>query len=564
MPRATRFWRLRVFYQHYSYRSVSKVVHSIELGKLCLMKKNVLYCGDNLEVLRKYVHTESVDLIYIDPPFNSKRDYNIFFDSKDIQTQRIAFEDTWSYCNIQDSLAELRTLRTHNLYTLLEAYRVVAPLAFPYLVVMALRVLEIHRVLKPTGSFYLHCDSTMNHYLKTVCDAIFGERNFRNEIVWKRQSAHSDAKRYAKISDSILFYTKSDKFTWNKIRGTYKEQYVGSHYTNTDKSGRIFRYSDLTKPKGSKGYYYTLLGCPPPENGWRMPESRAKEWLEEGRIEIPARGKIPAYKRFLDEMEGPVIPNLWDDIAPVNSQAKEALGYPTQKPKALLERIIQASSNEGDTILDAFCGCGTSIDAAEGLHRNWIGVDISPVAISLIKRRLTDTYKIQLSDFEVLGVPKDEPSAIKLWQENAFAFQDWWLMEYEVFSTTFGTKGPDKGIDGLGLFADFNSEPARVGFQVKGGKHVSSKDIDALFGALHKFQCPMGVFMSINKATPAMMEAIASSNFVNIGSKTYPKLQLLTLHDHFMNKRPKLPPVNLTFRSAQYTGKKLMQYTLNF
>lgn len=172
------------------------------------MKKNLLYCGDNLEILQKYIDRESVDLIYIDPPFNSKRDYNIFFDSKDIQTQRIAFEDTWSYKNIQDSLSELRTLQTHNLYTLLEAYRIVAPLAFPYLVVMTLRLIELHRVLKTTGSFYLHCDPTMSHYLKTICDAIFGERNFRNEIVWKRQSAHSDAKRYAKISDSILFYTK--------------------------------------------------------------------------------------------------------------------------------------------------------------------------------------------------------------------------------------------------------------------------------------------------------------------------------------------------------------------
>src|ERR1041384_4370471 len=295
------------------------------------MKKNILYCGDNLEILNKCVETESIDLIYIDPPFNSKRDYNIFFDSKEIQTQRIAFEDTWSYKNIQDSLGELRTLQTHNLYTLLEAYRIVAPIAFPYLVVMTLRLIELHRVLKTTGSFYLHCDSTMNHYLKTICDAIFGERNFRNEIIWKRQSAHSDAKRYARISDSILFYTKSDKFTWNKVRGEYKEHYVSSHYTNADKDGRVFRYSDLTKPKGSNGYYYMLLGCPPPENGWRMPESRAREWLNENRIEIPTKGKIPAYKRYLDEMEGPVIPNIWDDIAPVNSQAKEGLGYPTQK-----------------------------------------------------------------------------------------------------------------------------------------------------------------------------------------------------------------------------------------
>jgi site-specific DNA-methyltransferase (adenine-specific) len=528
------------------------------------MKKNFLYCGDNLEVLRKCVESESVDLVYIDPPFNSKRDYNIFFDDKDIQTQRVAFEDTWSYKNIQDSLAELKTLHTYNLYTLLEAYRAVTPLAFPYLVVMTVRLLELYRVLKPTGSFYLHCDPTMSHYLKTICDTIFGERNFRNEIIWKRQSAHSDARRYARINDSIFFYTKSDKFTWNKLHGIYKQQYVESHYTNKDEAGKVFRYSDLTKPKGSKGYYYTLLGCTPPENGWRMPESRAKQWLDEGKIEIPLKGKIPAFKRFFNDMKGPAVPNIWDDIAPINSQAKEALGYPTQKPKALLERIIQASSDEGDVILDAFCGCGTTIDAAEGLHRRWIGVDISPVAISLMKRRIIDTYKDQQLPFEVLGVPKDESSALKLWQENAFAFQDWWLMEYEVFSTTFGTKGPDKGLDGLGLFADINNNMARVGFQVKGGKNVASKDIDALLGAMQKFQCAMGIFMSITKPTPPMLKTVSSSDFINIGSKAYPRLQALTLHEHFLNKRPQLPPVNMTFKNAQYANKKLMQYTFGF
>jgi DNA modification methylase len=528
------------------------------------MKKNFLYCGDNLEVLRRHIQTESVDLVYIDPPFNSKRDYNVFFDDKDIQTQRIAFEDTWSYKNIQESLAELQTIKTYNLYTLLEAYKIVVPHAFPYLVVMALRINELHRVLKRTGSFYMHCDSTMSHYLKTICDAVFGEKNFRNDIVWKRTSAHSDAKRYAKITDTIFFYTKSDKFVWNKPHGVYDESYIKSHYTNLDEKGRRFRFDNLNNTTSSKGYSYKLLNCDPPKNGWRMPESRAKQWLDEGKIEIPPKGKIPAFKRYLDQMKGPAISNIWDDIAPVNSQAREALGYPTQKPKALLERIIQASSDEDDVILDAFCGCGTTIDAAESLHRRWIGIDISPVALRYMKHRILDTYKDQHLPFEVQGVPTDEPSALKLWQENAFAFQDWWLMEYEVFSTTFGTKGPDKGIDGLGLFADLYSKPARVGFQVKGGKNVASKDIDALLGAMQKFQCAMGVFMSVANPTPPMLETIASSNFINIGTKTYPKLQLLTLHEHFMNKRPKLPPVNMTWKNAEQSSKKLMQYTLDF
>ncbi|HEY0006386.1 MAG TPA: DNA methyltransferase [Pyrinomonadaceae bacterium] len=525
--------------------------------------KNLLYCGDNLDVLRKYVDAESVDLIYIDPPFNSKRDYNIFFDEKDSQTQRIAFEDTWSYKNIQDSLAELRTLQTHNLYTLLESYRIVAPLAFPYLVVMTLRLVELHRVLKRTGSFYLHCDSTMSHYLKTICDAIFGEKNFRNEIIWKRTSSHNDSRKWAHIQDTILFYAGKG-FTWNPIYLEHDPVYVKNFYRFSDNRGR-YRLHEIIRtasmgPRPNLAYEYKGYT---PEWGWRMVREKVEALDKDGRLEWSGTGR-PYLKRYLHEQEGTPASTIWLDIPPLSAAAAERLGYPTQKPKALLERIIQASSNEGDVVLDAFCGCGTTIDAAEGLHRRWIGIDISPVAISLMKRRMTETYKNQLSSFEILGVPKDEPSAIKLWQENAFAFQDWWLMEYDVFSTTFGTKGPDKGIDGLGLFAERNSEPARIGFQVKGGKHISSKDIDAFMGAMQKFQCSMGVFMSINNPTPPMMETVASSDFINIGKKHYPRLQLITLHDHFLNRRPKLPPVNLTFRSAQYAGKKLMQYTLGF
>ncbi|MCL4548344.1 MAG: restriction endonuclease, partial [Bacteroidetes bacterium] len=460
---------------------------------------NYLYLGDCLNVLRENIKDESVDLVYIDPPFNSKRDYNIFFDDKEIQTQRIAFEDTWTLTNIQDSLTELHTLEHEDLWALLIVYQKVAPHAFPYLVMMSLRLLELHRVLKPTGSFYLHCDPTMSHYLKTICDIVFKPMNFRNEIVWKRTSAHSDAKRFARVSDNIFFYSKEDNFQWNSLKTEHDPNYIKSHYNNTDESGRTFRYDNLVKPKGSKGYFYNLLGCAPPPNGWRMPEDRAKLWLEQGRIEIPPKGKVPAFKRFLDETEGAIVKNIWDDIPPINSQAKEALGYPTQKPKALLERIIKASSNEGDTVLDGFCGCGTTIDAAEALHRNWIGIDISPIAISLIKRRLKDTYGNHLNNFEVRGTPTDEQSAIELWKQNPNAFQDWWLTEFEVFSTTFGTKGADKGIDGVGqyLVDQKGNETIKAGFQVKGGTHIQSKDIDALVGAMDKHKCQLGVFLTI-------------------------------------------------------------------
>ena len=273
---------------------------------------NFLHLGDCLDVLRSETPDESVDLIYIDPPFNSKRNYNIFFDDKDIQTQRTAFEDTWSLKNIQDSLAELQSLQTEKIHRLLITYSEVAPFAFPYLVMMSLRIIELHRVLKPSGSFYLHCDPTMSHYLKTVCDIIFVRKNFRNEIIWCYKLGGRPQKGFPKKHDIILFYSKTEDFNFydNSVRVPYESD--GGYI----KTGR----------KIVKGKVY----------------------------KVNPLGKVP---------------EDWWFISALNRQSKERLGYPTQKPEALLERIIKASSNEGDTVLDAFCGCGTTVDIAEGLKR---------------------------------------------------------------------------------------------------------------------------------------------------------------------------------------------------
>jgi site-specific DNA-methyltransferase (adenine-specific) len=245
----------------------------------------------------------------------------------------------------------------------------------------------------------------------------------------------------------------------------------------------------------------------------------------------------------------------------IQASAAEALGYPTQKPKALLERIIKASSNEGDIVLDAFCGCGTTIDAAESLNRKWIGIDISPMAISLIKRRLRDTYKSKLSPYEIKGIPVDEASAIKLWQENKYAFQDWWLLEFEVFS---GGKGADKGIDGVGLYkvGKRANDTLKVAFQVKGGEHISSKDVDALLGILAKFECQAGVFLTIEPPTKPMVETIATSGTVTTPIGIFPKLQLLTLGQFFEGKKLKLPAENITFKKAGTHRKEVEQLTL--
>ena len=535
---------------------------------------NTLYLGDCLNVLRESIPDESVDLVYIDPPFNSKRDYNIFFDDKEIQTQRIAFEDTWTLKNITDSLAELHTLKTDNLYYLLLTYQKVAPHAFPYLTMMSLRILELHRVLKPTGSFYLHCDPTMSHYLKTACDVIFGADNYLNDIVWQRTNSHNDPSRFGRIDDRILFYSKTSEFIFNNIYVEHSDDYVDKFYKYEDDKG-VYRLDNLANPKPG-GYQYEYKGYQPPANGWRLPIRTMEERDKKGLIHFPKKkdGRL-AFKRYLDTSKGKLVQSIWNDILRLDSQSSERLGYPTQKPKALLERIIKASSNEGDTVLDGFCGCGTTVDAAESLHRNWIGIDISPIAISLIKRRLNDTYGEHLNKFEVRGTPEDEQSAKALWQQNPNAFQDWWLTEFEVFSTTFGTKGADKGIDGIAQYLATPHNPpftkggkqkggstfaaeegvVRAAFSVKGGVNIQSKDIDALLGAMDKHKCQLGVFLTIAEPTKPMLETIAGAGFIEIPGYKIPRLQILTLSDYFKNKKLKLPSVNITFKAAQLKGK---------
>jgi len=466
---------------------------------------NKLYLGDCLDVLRNEleIKPESIDLIYIDPPFNSKRNYSVFFDDKELQTQRMAFEDTWSLHSVGDSLTELDTIHHDKLLALLNAYQNIAPQVFPYLVMMTLRIIELHKVLKPTGSFYLHCDPTASHYLKTVCDAVFGVKNFRNEIIWCYKLGGRPQKGFPKKHDIILFYSKSNEFHFfdDTIRVPYESD--GGYV----KTGR----------KIVKGKVY----------------------------EVNPLGKIP---------------EDWWFLSALNRQSKERLGYPTQKPKALLERIIKACSNEGDIVLDAFCGCGTTVDTAEGLNRKWIGIDIAPFAISLIKRRLQDTYGNDLSQFEVRGTPTDELSAIKLWEQNPFAFEDWWLTELEVFATTYGKKGADKGIDGIGQYSipKFD-ESVKVGFQVKGGK-VQSKDIDALFGAITKHKYNMGVLLTrYNPTKPMLNSATQFGQFEAVYGYKYPKIQIMTLAEFFSGKQLNLPKDNITFKSAATIGKGSQQ-----
>ncbi|MCU1326158.1 MAG: methylase, partial [Bryobacterales bacterium] len=374
---------------------------------------NHLYYGDNLQILRDHIKDESVDLVYLDPPFNSNANYNVLFrgpSGEKSHAQIEAFEDTWHWTDeAEQAFDDVMQSGNADAAEVLRSIRLFLKEndLMAYLTMMAIRLMELHRVLKPTGSIYLHCDTTAGHYLKILLDAVFGPASFINQITWKRTTAHSDGrqgrKAYGNITDIILFYSKSNEYTFNQQYLPYGEEYL-KKYSYRDADGRQYRLDNLTGPGGeAKGNpEYEVMGV---VRHWRYSRASMDELIAQGRIVQTKPGSVPQYKRYLDEMPGIPMQNLWDEINAINSQAQERLGYPTQKPVALLERIISISSNEGDIVLDPFCGCGTTIHAAQKLRREWIGIDITNLAISLIEKRLADAFPG--ATFEVHGTPKD-------------------------------------------------------------------------------------------------------------------------------------------------------------
>ena len=354
--------------------------------------QNTLFYGDNLPIMREYLSDESVDLIYLDPPFNSNRSYNVLFKEEsgaENQAQITAFDDTWHWnAGTERTYHELIQNSPTRVVVMLGALRdfIGANQMMAYLVMMAARLVELHRILKPTGTMYLHCDPTASHYLKIVMDTIFGVKNFQNEVVWKRFNFHADANRYGRVADRILFYTKSDEYTFNKLFVGYSEWYLENKFDHIDEKGRFSL--DNLNPPGGRGPVYEFYGV---TKAWRFTQEKMLALDEEGRIYFDS--KVPRLKRYLEELRGQAVHDTWIDILPINSQASKRLGYPTQKPLALLERIIQASSNEGDLVLDPFCGCGTAIAAAQKLNRKWIGIDITHLSITLMKYRLKDNVQ---------------------------------------------------------------------------------------------------------------------------------------------------------------------------
>ncbi len=556
---------------------------------------NTLYYGDNLDILREYIKDESVDLIYLDPPFNSNRNYNVLFKNEsgvEAESQITAFEDTWHWSGAVSTYFELIKSpdrvgqMIQSFHDFLGENQMMA-----YLVMMAIRLKELHRVLKPTGSLYLHCDPTASHYLKILLDTIFGAQNYKNEITWKRTSAHSSAKRYGSNADIIFFYTKSELYTWNQIFTEFSDSHL-KKFSRVDPDGRRWYDDNLTgagTTNGDSGEDWRGFSVRALGRHWRTTRDELERLDSEGKIYFPKDG-FPRLKRFLDEAKGVAAQEIWDDIFPINSQAKEKLGYPTQKPVALLERIISASSNEGDVVLDPFCGCGTTIAAAQKLNRQWIGIDVTHLAVGLMKYRLRQQFGIlpytgklsfmpsglsgeipagkrsaesgliETQGYRVIGQPTDLDGARKLAEEDKYGFQ-WWILPL-IGAKAFGSeagkkegkKGADKGVDGMMVFADDNSGKAKkVIVSVKGGQNVSVSQIRDLGHVIDRENAAIGVYVTLEKPTKPMIEEAAGKGFYHSPgwNKDYPRLQILTVEDILNGAQVNLPPNIDTFKQAQ-------------
>jgi site-specific DNA-methyltransferase (adenine-specific) len=521
--------------------------------------ENTLYYGDNLFILRDHIPNESVDLIYLDPPFNSNRSYNVLFKDEhgtESEAQIEAFEDTWHWnMEAEHTYAELLTEAQDHVAKMIDSLHdfIGTNQMMAYLVMMTARLVELHRVLKPTGSLYLHCDPTASHYLKIILDVIFSPRSFRNEIIWQRTSAHNDPQRYGANIDILLYFTKGTTWTWNQLYAPHDAEYL-ARFHHRDPDGRLWTDDNLTaKGLSGGGYEYEYKGV---RSLWRCPEETMRKLDAEGRLHFTKAGGI-RLKRYLDDNKGTPLQALWTDIPPINSQAAERLGYPTQKPLALLDRIIQASSNPGDVVLDPFCGCGTAVASAQKLGRKWIGIDITHLAIALMKYRLEAMFPG--IKFKVVGEPADIGAARKLAQDDRYQFQ-WWSLSLirakplgGQEGSREGKKGSDRGIDGVIAFIDDATGKAkRVLVQVKSG-HVNASHIRDLKGTLQREQAAIGVFITLEEPTRDMnTEAVSAGFYHSPGwNKDYPRIQILTIEELLHNAEVQMPPQFGTFRQAQ-------------
>lgn len=537
---------------------------------------NHLYYGDNLDILRDNIADETIDLIYLDPPFNSNADYNVLFRSpkgEQSHAQIEAFEDTWHW-NEQANreFAEVVQNGNTDVAEMIQALRrfLGDNDMMAYLVMMTNRLIELHRVLRSTGSIYLHCDPTASHYLKLVLDAVFGKLNYRSEIIWKRTSAHSSAHRYGPIHDVIFYYSKSDEFVWNEQFQPYDEVYVREFYTHVDPDGRRWRRSDLTGAgtrNGETGLPWRGLDVTAKGRHWAYPPSVLDEMDAAGKIHWPAKeGGMPMLKRYLDQQPGVPLQDVWTDIAPMHNLSEERLGYPTQKPLALLERIIKASSHEDQVVLDPFCGCGTATVAGEKLRRRWIGIDITHLAVSLIEQRIR--HQFPNAQFDVKGTPKDIESARDLAERDKYQFQ-WWACSL-VKARPFGgqRKGADGGIDGVIYFHDGGKQPKKAIVSVKGGASISVAMVRDLAHVVEREKAAIGLFVTLAPPTRPMVQEALKMGFYypEAIEGQFPRLQILTIEGLLEGREqalyPDLSRGATTFRRATRMDREPSQRTL--
>ena len=474
---------------------------------------NTLYYGDNLRILREHIPDNSIDLIYLDPPFNSKSTYNILYKEltgEQSQAQIMAFEDTWHWTEeTERTYQEIIDIAPAMLVEMMIAFRKFVGVndVMAYLTMMAIRLLELKRVLKDTGSIYLHCDPTASHYLKILMDTIFGKTHFRNEIIWHYRRWTASSNQFQRLHDVILFYTKDKDHTFNIQLIPYT---AGS--IERKQQGILHRFKAGEAPVLVSNKNLQKSGVP--ENDvWQLPY-----------------------------------------IAP---SARERLGYPTQKPELLLEKIINTSSDEGDTVLDPFCGCGTTIAVAQRFNRKWIGIDITHLAINLIKLRLQHMYALQpKKDYEVIGEPEDLTGAIELASQNRYQFQWWALSLISAKPYQDKKKGSDTGIDGFIYFQDEKDKVKKAIVQVKSG-HVSVKDIRDLGHVMDREKAEIGIFITLESPTSHMVKEAVQKGFYKspTGNKQYPKIQIKTINDLLKDNRLDTPSIHISYKKAQPSDK---------
>ncbi len=525
------------------------------------MAENALYYGDNLGILRRYVADASVDLVYIDPPFNSNANYNVLFkehDGASATSQIKAFDDTWHWDVVADRTyrellkrADPVAQAIYAFYQLLGTSDMLA-----YLVMMAARLVELHRVLKPTGTFYLHCDPSASHYLKIVLDAIFGPTNFLSEIDWKRTGSHSSANRWGPVHDVILVYAKKrGTHTWNRPYVPLDEGHRKRHYGQVDADGRAYTHGELTAPgtrNGRSGVSWRGFDVATLGRHWCTTVEKLDELDRQGRIYFPPGGGWPRLVKYQEESLGRAIGDVWDDIPPLNMKARERLGYPTQKPEALLRRIVAASSNPGDIVLDAFCGCGTTVAAAQSLGRRWIGIDITHTAIAVISERLNAHFGAGTAP-PPIGQPQTVEDARQLAKESPYAFEDW-AVEMVGADQPARKRGSDKGIDGRRVFGlTPEGKPLEMLVSVKSGK-TGPPDVRDLRGTMERVAAAIGLFITLQPPTKAMKEEALSAGYCDIPgyADDCPRMQILTIAELLEGEQPVFPiPIQAAPKQAK-------------